>query len=103
MTAPRRAAPLVRPGAPPAAALAQAQAGKDLCEASYRHKVDVRVPRGGLGRRLDEMMVWCDEHCADGWDTYEHHVDGRTYLRFYFAQDSAAATFAGTWRGLRRG
>ncbi|MBX6323005.1 MAG: hypothetical protein IRY94_14345 [Rhodospirillaceae bacterium] len=105
MTPLRRITALLRPVAPPAAPPVevpeQSESSKALCEESYPCKVDVRVPRGGLGRRLGEMMVWCDEHSPRAWGTYEHRVAGRSYLRFYFADEASATDFIEAWRPLR--
>jgi hypothetical protein len=60
------------------------------------------VPGEGLGRRVDDMVLWCDEHSSGAWDSYDHRASGRSYLRFYFVDPDLAAAFATEWGGLRR-
>jgi hypothetical protein len=102
MLARRRLGSFWRPAPPPVAAMTLAEGTKELCESSYPCKVDVRVPREGLGRRLDDMVLWCDEHSAGAWDSFEHRPGYRRYLRFYFVDEALASRFAAEWGGLRR-
>lgn len=107
MQALRRLTSLWRQSAPPPGPVPviMAAAGvdaKEVCETSYPHKVDVRVPRAGLGRKVDDMVLWCDEHSSGAWDSYDHRNGGRSYLRFYFMEGALASAFAAAWSGLRR-
>lgn len=75
-------------------------------ERQYQHRVDVPVPEGGLGERLNQMHRWCREHvAAGGWA--QHGVTDRTMrdgrgipvdvARFYFAGAADAASFRNRW------
>ncbi len=102
MIALRRLASLWRTVPPPVAAMLQPDASKELCESSYPYKVDVRVPPEGLGRKVDDMVLWCDEHSSGAWDSFDHRTGDLTYLRFYFLEESAAEAFVAAWEGQRR-
>jgi hypothetical protein len=98
----RRLSSFWRPGGLAVAAIVAADATKELCESSYPHKVDVNVPAEGLGRRVDDMVLWCDEHSSGAWDSYDHRSGRRSYVRFYFLDGALAAAFAAEWGGYRR-
>lgn len=74
-------------------------------EQRFPFRVDIPVPAGGLGGRLNEMAAWCREHFTGGWD---HH--GRTdptsldtrgiatgVMRFYFLTEADADLFRQRW------
>ena len=63
-------------------------------ERDFPHHVDMAVPEGGLGRRLDAMHDW---HLARGIKA--HHGRGRRegerdFIRWCFADQATAAAFA---------
>jgi hypothetical protein len=65
-------------------------------EKDFPHFVDMFVPDGGVGRRLDTMYEW---HRARGIES--HHGrgrrtdEGRYYVRWCFADAALARAFAG--------
>jgi hypothetical protein len=67
-------------------------------ERNFPHFVDIRVPAGGPGRRLDAMHAW---HNARGLLS-RHGVGGLSVSRFCFAKDSDADAFAAEFGGARR-
>ncbi len=78
---------------------------KHQAEKRFSHKVDVPVPPGGLGTRLNAMLAWCREHAARGfWDCHGHRVRAaddtlQRFARFYFADAPIAAAFKREWLG----
>jgi hypothetical protein len=71
-------------------------ADKELDASTFRYTVDVPVPRGGLGRRLEQMVGWCNQR-AGLWALHSHSVDSRNFARFYFLSQPVAETFARQW------
>jgi len=77
--------------------------GHREAERRFRRKVDIRVPGGGLGRRLTDILDWCRENIAAGaWN--EHGRSERRkgeapadFARFYFINEAAAAAFRRRW------
>ena len=75
-------------------------------ERRLTYTVDIPVPaEGGLGKRLDDMIVWCrDNLAADDWAQFGHseHEPGqvpRDFVRFRFLDEGAAERFRDRWRG----
>jgi hypothetical protein len=72
-------------------------------ERRFPHKIDVPVPAGGLGKRLDAMLAWCREHAAPHfWDCHGHSVRTpedklQRFARFYFADAPVAEAFKQKW------
>ena len=72
-------------------------------ERRFPHRVDIPVPRSGLGRRLTDMLQWCHAHLAD--DAWAEHGRSekrkgeapRDFSRFYFANAADAETFRKLW------
>ena len=78
---------------------------KQQAEKRFPHKVDVPVPVGGIGKRLNAMIAWCGEHAARGfWDCHGHRVRSaddtlQRFARFYFADAPIAQAFKREWLG----
>jgi hypothetical protein len=78
---------------------------KQQAEKRFSHKVDVPVPPGGIGKRLNAMLAWCREHAARGfWDCHGHRVRAaddtlQQFARFYFADAPIAQAFKREWLG----
>jgi hypothetical protein len=74
---------------------------RELDEKTFRHKVDVPVPQGGLGRQLEEMVGWCHGRAAlwalHGRGSGDRRSPPRGYARFYFVEEPTAAAFAEAW------
>jgi hypothetical protein len=71
-------------------------ADKELDERTFRYTVDVVVPAGGLGRRLEEMVGWCNER-AGLWALHSHCIERGDFARFYFLDQRQATAFAQQW------
>jgi hypothetical protein len=75
-------------------------------ERSFQHRVDIPVPLGGLGNRLNEMLVWCRANIAAGeWDQHgrSEKALGQVpidFARFYFMTGADADLFR--WRWLKQ-
>jgi len=76
---------------------------KREAERTLPHRVDIPVPEGGLGRRLNEMQAWCRAHVAPGaWADHGHSEkrkgDAPAYFAwFYFAKETDAGAFRKLW------
>jgi len=65
-------------------------------EKDFPHFVDMVMPLGGFGNRLDTMYEFHDRHGieakrGDGW---RDQIKGRIYIRWCFADPAIAAAFA---------
>lgn len=77
--------------------------GKRAAARRFPHHVDVPVPPGGLGNRLNEMLAWCRANvAAGGWEMHGHSekLVGKIaidYARFYFLRAYGANLFRWRW------
>jgi hypothetical protein len=77
---------------------------KHRAEKRFALKVDIPVPRGGLGQKLTEMLTWCRQHAARGrWDCHGHQTrapDGtlQKFAPFYFGDEPIAKAFRQRWQ-----
>src|SRR5664280_276662 len=68
-------------------------------ERDFPHVVEIAVPPGGLGKRLDAMHDW---HRARGIQAclgLGRREEGRDYLRWYFTRATMAVSFATEFAG----
>ena len=63
-------------------------------ERDYPHFVDVAVPRGGLGSRLDAMYEFHERHGIPAKRGHGRHDANGSVLRWCFADPAIAAAFA---------
>jgi hypothetical protein len=81
-------------------------ARKREAERRYPHRVDVPVPPGGLGNRINLMNDWCRANFhADQWAHYGHSQKeagqiAEDYARFYFLSKADADLFRWKWMKL---
>lgn len=68
---------------------ARTQITRRTIDRDYPYQVEIAVPVGGLGDRLNAMHHWCAEHAAD----YQTQAGDNT-VRFCFASDRHAREFA---------
>jgi hypothetical protein len=74
-------------------------------ERKFPIKVDIPVPPGGLGRRLTDMLDWCQANVAAGEWAHHGHQERRKgerpadFTRWYFANEADAETFRQQWGG----
>lgn len=72
-------------------------------ERRFNHRVDILVPPGGLGGKLNEMLEWSRvTFPADQWAQHGHSVwvVGKVpedYARFYFLTADDADLFRWRW------
>lgn len=69
-------------------------------ERDLPHIVEITVPPGGLGKRLDQMYDWHRErgvevHCGSG-----RREEDRDIIRWCFTHAKAAAAFAVVFGGV---
>jgi hypothetical protein len=76
---------------------------KHQSERRFPHKIDVSVPRDGLGPQLSAMLAWCRAHAAAGyWDCHGQRAltpenSPQKVVRFYFADQPIADRFRREW------
>ena len=76
--------------------------GKRAAERRFKFHIDVPIPAGGLGNRLNEMHDWCRANIAAGaWAMHGHTEKqsgqiARDYTRVYFLIEEDADLFR--WR-----
>jgi hypothetical protein len=63
-------------------------------EKAFPHHVDMIVPPGGLGAKLDEMYAWHARHGIEARHGRGSHDAKRTLIRWCFADAALAKTFA---------
>jgi len=80
--------------------------GKRAAERRFPFQVDVPVPAGGLGERLNHMLGWCRANITAGeWGQHgrSEKALGQVpldFARFYFATEADADLFR--WRWLKQ-
>ena len=71
------------------------RASPKAIEQDFPHIVEMRVPEGGFGKKLDAMYEW---HIHRGIrvinSTGRRDENGRDYIRWCFADADTAAAFA---------
>jgi hypothetical protein len=70
-------------------------------ERKYPHVVEITVPPGGLGKRLDAMHAFHTDRGIDACLGCGRREDNQDYLRWYFADAHTAASFAAEFGGTR--
>ena len=68
--------------------------GAKAVERKYPHFVDVVVPPGGLGRRLDAMYDFHARHGIRAQRGHGRHDANGSVVRWCFADPAIAAAFA---------
>jgi hypothetical protein len=66
----------------------------NLFRREFPHIVEVAVPRGGLGKRLDAMHTFHAERGIEACLGRGRREDNQDYLRWYFSDPTTAASFA---------
>jgi len=67
-------------------------------EQDFRHHVDIVVPPGGLGRRLDAMYDFHAQHGIKPQRGHGKHDADGAVVRWCFADAGLAADFASKFR-----
>jgi hypothetical protein len=70
------------------------RASRKTFEREFPHIVEIAVPAGGLGRRLDAMHAFHTDRGIDACLGRGRREDNQDYLRWYFADAHTAASFA---------
>jgi hypothetical protein len=65
---------------------------------NYPHIIEIAIPPGGLGRRLDAMHNFCAE-CGIRGRALTHRKEGEFYIRWCFAYPAMAAAFVAEFGG----
>lgn len=64
------------------------------------YTVRIEVPGDGLGRKLDEMIAWCNAKAGGHWQAQEIGLDVRRHFAVYgFKLISVAQEFRKTFGG----
>ena len=69
------------------------RASLKVIESKFPHHVDILVPEGGFGARLNAMHDWHDARNITAWRGQSRREDGRDYVRWCFADLETAALF----------
>jgi hypothetical protein len=77
------------------------RASRKTIEREFPHSVEIAVPPGGLGKRLDAMHAFHAERGISACLGRGRHEDNQDYLRWYFADAHTAASFAAEFGGTR--
>jgi hypothetical protein len=67
--------------------------GARAVEKDFPHFVDIVVPLGGLGKRLDAMYEFHGRHCIEPKNGQGHHDASGTVIRWCFADPKVAEAF----------
>jgi hypothetical protein len=70
-------------------------------EAAFPHHVEILVPLGGLGRRLDAMHIWHSARGIQAMHGRGRREAGRDIIRWCFGDPETAAAFANEFVLLR--
>ena len=65
----------------------------------FPHIVEILVPEGGLGKRLDAMYEWHRSRDIGARRGQGRHEDDRDYVRWCFADPHIATAFAAEFGG----
>ena len=68
-------------------------------EREFPHVVEIAVPPGGLGKRLDAMHNFHRTRGIQACLGLGRRDNGRDYLRWYFTRPTAADAFAAEFAG----
>jgi hypothetical protein len=61
--------------------------------------VQVSVPAGGLGKRIEEMQSFYERHWLTARPTTSYRENHRDYVRWYFADEETAKKFSSEFDG----
>ena len=67
-------------------------------ELEFPHQVDIIVPTGGLGSRLDSMYEFHAKHGIKPQRGHGTHTADAAIIRWCFADETVAAAFEGKFR-----
>ena len=67
---------------------------------AFPHIVEVAVPRGGLGKRLDAMHTFHAERGIEACLGRGRREENLSFLRWYFTSPTTAEAFASEFHGL---
>jgi hypothetical protein len=71
------------------------RASAKAIERDFPYIVEMRVPLGGFGRRLDDMYEWFTRHGIKPMaSTGRRDENNRDYIRWCFAEEATAKAFA---------
>jgi len=69
-------------------------------EHRFPYHVDVLVPEGGFGARLNTMHAWLEARDVPAVTGHRRHTDRGDYIRWCFADPDVAVEFANIFDGL---
>ena len=70
------------------------RAGLKVIESKFPHHIDMLVPEGGFGSRLNAMHDWRDARGIPAVRGQSQRENGRDYIRWCFADPAIAEAFA---------
>jgi hypothetical protein len=69
-------------------------------ERDFPHHVDMPVPEGGLGKKLDTMYAWHQTRGIEAMHGRGRRENGRDIIRWCFADWAVAQAFADEFKRL---
>ena len=75
--------------------------GLKVIESKFPHHIDMLVPEGGFGSRLNAMHDWHDTRGIPAVRGQSPRENGRDYIRWCFADPAVAEAFASEFNELR--
>ena len=79
----------------------KSRAGLKVIESKFPHHIDMLVPEGGFGSRLNAMHDWHDARGISAVRGQSRRENGRDYIRWCFADPKFAEAFADEFSELR--
>ena len=79
-------------------ALYKGRSSRKAIERDFPHHVEIAIPPGGLGKRLDAMHEFCAARGIHS-HAFTHRKKGEFSIRWHFADPAMAAAFAGVFDG----
>ena len=70
------------------------RSSSNAIERDFPHIVEVAVPEGGFGKRLDKMYEWHRSRSIQTHQGRGRHEDDRDFVRWCFANGHFATSFA---------
>jgi hypothetical protein len=77
------------------------RAGLKVIDSKFPHHIDMLVPEGGFGGRLNAMHDWHDARGIPAVRGQSRRENGRDYIRWCFADPKLAEAFANEFRAPR--
>jgi hypothetical protein len=75
--------------------------GTKAIERNFPHVIEMAIPPGGLGKRLDALHEWHKARGILSHGSRGRHDEGTFYIRWYFTEAATADAFLVAFGGDR--